>query len=442
MSASREPIGVIGTGYVGLVTAAGFAELGNEVWCIDIDAEKIRGLEEGRIPIWEPGLEQLVERHRERMHFSTDLADALEHARLLFVAVGTPPTYSGDADLSAVHAVVDAMPASDRHALVMKSTVPVGTGANVKRAFAEQGKSGFRYVSCPEFLKEGSAVDDFLNPDRVVIGDDGDWAGDAVAELYAPLNAPTVRTDIRSAEMVKLASNAFLATKISFINEIANVCEETGADVVEVARGMGLDDRIGPKFLQAGIGFGGSCFPKDVTALKQLAGNSGYHFQLLNAVIEVNELQKRRVIAKLQKHLGDLVDKDIALLGLAFKPNTDDMREASSLVLASRLQAAGARVRAYDPVAEAEARKLIRGVDFKDTAAQAVEGADAVVLVTEWPEFGDLDLAAVAGAMRGNVLVDGRNFLDPDAVRAAGLVYDAIGRPGRNGGSPARYGGA
>src|ERR687893_51373 len=258
-STSRETIGVIGTGYVGLVTAAGFAELGNDVWCIDIDADKIARLERGEIPIYEPGLAELVEKHRGRLHFSTDIADALEHARLLFVAVGTPPTYSGDADLSAVHAVVDAMPASDRHALVMKSTVPVGTGQSIERIFAEQNK-GFRYVSCPEFLKEGSAVKDFLHPDRVVIGDDGDWAGDAVVELYAPLEAPIVRTDVASAEMVKLASNAFLATKISFINEIANVCEETGADVVEVARGMGLDDRIGPKFLQAGIGFGGSCF--------------------------------------------------------------------------------------------------------------------------------------------------------------------------------------
>jgi UDPglucose 6-dehydrogenase len=434
-STEREPIGVIGTGYVGLVTAAGFAELGNEVWCIDIDEAKIEGLKAGRIPIWEPGLEDLVHRHSGRLHFSTDLTDALEHARLLFVAVGTPPTYSGDADLSAVRAVVAAMPPSGRHALVMKSTVPVGTGDNIKRTFAEEGKSGFRYVSCPEFLKEGSAVKDFLEPDRVVIGDDGDWAGDAVVSLYEPLGAPLVRTDIRSAEMVKLASNAFLATKISFINEIANVCEETGADVVEVARGMGLDDRIGPKFLQAGIGFGGSCFPKDVAALKQLAGNSGYHFQLLNSVIEVNELQKRRVIGKLHKHLGSLVGKEIALLGLAFKPNTDDMREASSLVLSARLNAAGARVRAYDPVAEDEARKLIQGVDFKASSAAAVEGADAVVLVTEWPEFGDLDFADVASAMRGRLVVDGRNFLDPDAVSAAGLTYEGVGRPARNGGS-------
>jgi UDPglucose 6-dehydrogenase len=439
-SSEREPIGVIGTGYVGLVTAAGFAELGHEAWCVDIDEEKIRGLREGRIPIWEPGLAELVAGHRDRLHFSTDLADALAHARLLFVAVGTPPTYSGDADLSAVHAVVGAMPASDRHALVMKSTVPVGTGDSIKRTFEQQGK-GFSYVACPEFLKEGSAVRDFREPDRVVVGDDGDWAGDAVVELYRPLGAPLVRTDVRSAEMVKLASNAFLATKISFINEIANVCEETGADVVEVARGMGLDDRIGPKFLQAGIGFGGSCFPKDVTALKQLAGNSGYHFQLLNSVIEVNELQKRRVIAKLHKHLGSLVGKDIALLGLAFKPNTDDMREASSLVLSARLQAAGANVRAYDPVAEGEARKLIRGVDFKSTAAEAVAGADAVVLVTEWPEFGELDFGAVAASMRGTLVVDGRNFLDPEAVRASGLTYEGVGRAARNGGPVARYGG-
>jgi UDPglucose 6-dehydrogenase len=892
-TATPESIGVIGTGYVGLVTAAGFAALGSQVFCVDIDAEKIRALQAGRIPIWEPGLEELIAEHRDRLHFSTELAPALEHARLLFVAVGTPPTYSGDADLSAVHAVVDAMPASDSHALVMKSTVPVGTGQSIKRVLAEQGK-GFAYVSCPEFLKEGSAVKDFLQPDRVVIGDDGDWAGDAVAALYAPLDSLVVRTDIKSAEMVKLASNAFLATKISFINEIANVCEETGADVVEVARGMGLDDRIGPKFLHAGIGFGGSCFdgaetvltrldgqarllrfdelwraagagdeeavappalevlswvpgeaepewmavslltrreydgdmvelhtkmgrrlrvtadhplivgtgeddelltlkpardvdgsdwlplalggpagfapalapmggvlderlvdpervlvrperreidalrtvehprvsaarlgdirrsgtlrlaeacdagmdlrgatyatvgngarspaafamdehfwrvvglylaeghcsgddrilrwsfhpqreehlvedvvsywqrhgvkvraerqatarivtmssrlitgwwrsilglgrtsytqrlpdliweqtverkrallsglwegdgswslvnggpsvilewgtvsdelaegvarllgdvglvcawrrgrtakstkethwlrvsgadqverglflvperdrpgvlaaigrqqkrilptgyrrfdegapwvrvvsaersahrgpvyslevpgshtvvtsgglishncfPKDVTALKQLAGNSGYHFQLLNAVIEVNELQKRRVIAKLQKHLGSLVGKEIALLGLAFKPNTDDMREASSLVLTARLQAAGARVRAYDPVAEEEARKLIRGVVLASSAAEAVAGADAVVLVTEWPEFRELDLQETAGAMRGSLLVDGRNFLDPAAVRAAGLTYEAVGRPTANG---------
>jgi UDPglucose 6-dehydrogenase len=895
----REPIGVIGTGYVGLVTAAGFAELGSKVYCVDIDAEKIRRLERGEIPIYEPGLGELVERNRERLQFSTDLAPALEHARLLFVAVGTPPTYSGDADLSSVHAVVDAMPPSDRHALVMKSTVPSGTGASIKRMFAERGKGGFSYVSCPEFLKEGTAVADFLHPDRVVVGDDGDWAGDAVVDLYAPLDAPLVRTDVASAEMIKLAANAFLATKISFINEIANVCEEVGADVAEVARGMGLDERIGPRFLRPGIGYGGSCFhgsetvlarrhgrtelvrlhrlwdrlerehgeweegvvepenlellswvpgaeapqflpvmaitrrdyegdllevrtkmgrrvrctpdhpwivgdgeagepevklaedlttddwvplalgrreglagagvatllraveaaepdpervivrigaehaaevaarpieerrrifarpgprtgdakrtetmrldevwaadlpmgeaklgtarngaclptslpldrafwrvvglyiaqgcgrgdgrtgalhwafdleheqhlvdevmsfwmrhgvrarsnctptshkvtvnsrllfawwtrvlrlgrngyeqrlpdliwdrpdedkwallsglwegegswslvnggpllefgtvsdeladgvhrllgdlgivasqrigrtttstkdtywlriagadqveratdlvcerdrvfvlssiarqskriaptgyrrfgdgpawlritdvrreafrgpvyslevpaahtvvlshgitlkncfPKDVSALKQLAGNSGYHFQLLTAVIEVNELQKRRVISKLQKHLGSLVGKEVALLGLAFKPNTDDMREASSLVLAGRLQADGARVRAYDPVAEKAARGLMQGVEFSDSALAAVDGADAAVLVTEWPEFAELEWAEVASRMRGDLVIDGRNALQPERVLAAGLAYEGIGR--------------
>jgi UDPglucose 6-dehydrogenase len=904
MSNEREPIAVIGTGYVGLVTAAGFAELGVDVWCVDVDAEKIARLERGEIPIYEPGLEESVARNRSRLHFSTDLAPALEHARLLFVAVGTPPTYSGDADLSAVHAVVDAMPASNRHALVMKSTVPVGTGASIKRLFTEQGKSEFAYVSCPEFLKEGSAIEDFLAPDRVVVGDDGDWAGDAVVELYAPLNAPVVRTDIASAEMVKLAANAFLATKISFINEIANVCEETGADVLEVARGMGLDRRIGSHFLRPGIGFGGSCFvgeetvlvrhrgrtrlmsferlwhrleseqdevdgviephdlkvlswvpgqpepmflsvlcatrrdhdgeivdvrtkmgrrvsctpdhpwlvsdgagadperklaseltsedwlpiavgqteeweatgtasllcaveaaeispeklivrpapaeieriarlpvddrrsifarsssvgartgemrrtgtlrldeaeraevrlaaatvgttkngtharslitldrdfwhvvglylaeghtvssdrdgyrvhwsfhktleqhlvdgivaywlrqnvgarvydkptarvvevrsriltawwtrvlglgrnsyeqrlpdliwdrpasdkwallsglfegdgswslvnggpsvivefgtisdeladgvlrllaslgivasqrigrtakstkdthwiriagadqieraielvperdrpgalasialqqkriaptgyrrfgegpawarvtstarrrfagsvfsleipyshtivttnsltssncfPKDVSALKQLAGNSGYHFQLLTAVIEVNELQKRRVMAKLQKHMGSIVGKTVALLGVAFKPQTDDMREASSLVLAARLQADGARVRAYDPIAAEEARKLMFGVDFADSALEAIDGADACVLVTEWPEFAGLDFSEVSERMRGDVIIDGRNLFDRAAVEAAGLKYEGIGR--------------
>jgi len=433
MSAQREPIAVIGTGYVGLVTAAGFAELGSHVWCVDIDGEKISRLQRGEMPIYEPGLAECVGRNRARMHFTTELAPALEQARLLFVAVGTPSTYSGDADLSAVRSVVEAMPRSDRHALVMKSTVPAGTGAAIKRSFRAQGKEGFAYVSCPEFLKEGSALADFLHPDRVVVGDDGTWAGDAVVELYAPLQAPIVRTDIRSAEMIKLAANAFLATKISFINEIANVCEETGADVLEVARGMGLDHRIGPHFLKPGIGYGGSCFPKDVSALKQLAGNSGYHFQLLTAVIEVNELQKRRVIGKLHKHLGSLVGRRVALLGLAFKPDTDDMREASSLVLAARLQADGALVRAYDPVAEAEARRLMVGVELADSALDALDEVDAAVLVTEWPEFRALDWRRVAARMRGRLIIDGRNCLDPAAVTAAGLSYEGIGRPSLNG---------
>jgi UDPglucose 6-dehydrogenase len=428
MSVQRQPIAVIGTGYVGLVTAAGFAEFGSEVWCVDVDADKVERLRRGEIPIYEPGLAESVARNRDRLHFDTELGPALEHARLLFVAVGTPPTYSGDADLSAVNAVVSSMPPSDSHALVMKSTVPVGTGATIRRMFADEGKSGFAYVSCPEFLKEGSALEDFMKPDRVVVGDDRDWAGDAVVALYEPLNAPLVRTDIASAEMIKLAANAFLATKISFINEIANVCEETGADVLEVAKGVGLDARIGPKFLRAGIGYGGSCFTKDVSALKQLAANTGYHFQLLNAVIEVNELQKRRVMGKLERHLGSLVGKEVALLGVAFKPNTDDMRGASSLILNARLQADGAGVRAYDPVAAEEAKSLMDGARFAASSLEALEGADACVLVTEWPEFAELDWSEVAGLMRGKLVVDGRNFLDRDRVQAAGLIYNGVGR--------------
>ena len=423
----REPIGVIGAGYVGLVTAAGFAELGSEVWCVEIDAAKVARLRAGEVPIHEPGLAELISKNAAALHFSTELEGALEHVRLLFVAVDTPATESGDADLTSVNAVVEAMPASSEHALVMKSTVPCGTGATIQRVLRERGMSSMSYVSCPEFLKEGSAVRDFLSPDRVVVGDSGDWAGDAVVELYAPLGARLVRTDVASAEMIKLAANAFLATKISFINEIANVCEETGADVIEVARGVGLDDRIGPKFLHPGIGYGGSCFTKDVSALKLLAANSGYHFQLLGAVIEVNELQKRRVVAKLTRHLGSLADKRIGVLGLAFKPNTDDMRGASSLVLAARLAAEGAQVRAYDPVATEEARKIMPELDYASALEDVIAGADAIVLVTEWPEFLALDWAAVAATMAGKVVIDGRNALDATAVRAAGLTYEGVG---------------
>jgi UDPglucose 6-dehydrogenase len=312
----------------------------------------------------------------------------------------------------------------------MKSTVPCGTGRSLRRVLSEQGKGAIDYVSCPEFLKEGSAINDFMHPDRVVIGEEeGSPAGDAVAELYESLEAPLVRTDVASAEMIKLAANAFLATKISFINEIANVCEETGANVLDVARGVGLDDRIGPRFLQAGVGYGGSCFTKDVSALKLLAANSGYHFQLLGAVIEVNELQKRRVVAKLQRHLGNLAGKRIAVLGLAFKPNTDDMRGASSLVLAARLAAEGAHVRAYDPVAAGEAKKVMPQLDCGDSVLEVVSEADAVVLVTEWPEFLALDWSEVAARMSGKLVIDGRNALDPVVLDAAGLTYEGIGRP-------------
>src|ERR671915_282794 len=409
----REPIGVIGVGWVGLVTAACFAELGHEVYARDIVEDKVESLRRGEVPIHEPDLPELVRRNAERLHFTTDMGEVAAHARLLFCCVDTPPTYSGDADLSRVESVLGELGKSAEHALVMKSTVPVGTGRSIQRR-----RPGTGYVSNPEFLKEGSAVADFMKPDRVVVGsDEGDERfADAVAALYEPLGAPVIRTDLASAEMIKLASNAFLATKISFINEIANVSEEVGADVAEVARGMGLDDRIGPKFLRAGVGFGGSCFPKDVQTLKQLAGNSGYHFQLLTAVIEVNELQKRRTIGKLHKHLGSLVGKQVALLGVAFKPDTDDIREATSLVLSGRLQGEGAHVRVYDPVAAQRADGVLGGARICSSALEAVDGADAVVLVTEWPEFGELDWAEVKRRMRVPLVVDGRNFLDRDQL--------------------------
>ena len=309
----------------------------------------------------------------------------------------------------------------------MKSTVPVGTGEKVRAALDARGLEHVGYVSNPEFLSEGTAVRDFMSPDRIVIGAFDQADGDRVEELHASLDAPVVRSDVASAEMIKLAANAFLMTRISFINEIANVCELVGADVEEVARGIGLDHRLGPHFLRAGIGYGGSCFPKDASALKQLASNSGYHFQLLSAVIEVNELQKRRVVAKLQKHLGKLRGKRVALLGLAFKPNTDDMREAPSIVLASRLLAEGAEVRGWDPVARPG--PLMNGVEICETVAEAVTDADAAVIVTEWAELRDLATAEIRDAMRNPLIVDGRNMLDPDAVRQAGFAYEGIGRP-------------
>jgi UDPglucose 6-dehydrogenase len=422
----KEPIGVIGVGWVGLVTAACFAELGHDVWARDVVPAKVESLVRGEVPIHEPGLPELVARNTARLRFTTEMTPVLEHARLLFVCVDTPPTYSGDADLSRVEAVVSELGGSNDHALVMKSTVPVGTGRSIQRR-----QNGIGYVSNPEFLKEGSAVDDFMHPERVVVGADNGSAGfaDRMEALYGPLGGQVLRTDVASAEMIKLASNAFLATKISFINEIANVSEELGADVMKVAAGMGLDDRIGPKFLRAGIGWGGSCFGKDVLSLRQLAANTGYHFQLLTAVTEVNDLQKRRTVGKLQKHLGSLVGRTIAMLGIAFKPNTDDIRDATSLVLGARLNAEGARVRAYDPVATDRAREVLVGTQLCDDAVAAMDGADAVVLVTEWPEFRALDWAGeVKRRLKQPIVIDGRNFLDREALLAAGFTYEGIGR--------------
>ena len=421
-------VAVFGAGYVGLVTGACFAELGHDVVVRDVVEAKIDALREGRVPIHEPGLDEILARNSERLRFTTDVAEAVDGADVVYVAVGTPPTYSGDADLSAVWTVVDELPDVGRRIVVaMKSTVPVGTGRAVRHRLDDRGLENVGYVSNPEFTAEGTAVRDFMEPDRIVIGAFDPADGDVIESLHAGIDAPVVRCDVPSAEMVKLAANAALVTRISFINEIANVCEATGADVTTVAKGIGLDRRIGPSFLRAGIGYGGSCFPKDSLALKQLAANSGYNFQLLNAVIEVNELQKRRVVGKLERRIGPLRGKRVALLGLAFKPGTDDMREAPSLVLAGRLLSEGAEVTAWDPVADG--RSQLHGVEVAESALEALAGADAAVIVTEWPEVTELDWAAAGERMRGRVVIDGRNVLDPDEMRALGFAYEGIGRP-------------
>jgi len=423
-------IAIFGAGYVGLVTGACFADLGHEVVVRDVLPERIERLQGGEVPIFEPGLEEVLERCRERISFTLDVREAVVGADFLYVAVGTPPTYSGDADLSAVWTVVDEIPqgVQGRPLLVMKSTVPVGTGEHVRARLDGRGLENVGYVSNPEFTAEGTAVADFMHPDRVVVGAFEPADAERVVELHQGIDTEFLRIDVASAELVKLAANAFLSTRISFINEIANVCELVGADVVEVARGVGLDHRLGPHFFRAGIGFGGSCFPKDVTALKQLAGNSGYPFLLLQAVWEVNELQKRRVVQKLEQRLGGLRGRTVALLGLAFKPNTDDTREAPSRVIASRLFSEGAHVRAWDPVARPSD---LEGVEICDSVLEAVRGADAAVIVTEWPELRDLASAEVREAMARPLIVDGRNLLDPAAAAAAGFEYEAVGRPTR-----------
>jgi len=417
-------IAIFGAGYVGLVTGACFADLGHEVVIRDVLPERIERLRNGEVPIYEPGLDDVLARNRERIAFTLDVREAVQGADFLYVAVGTPPTYAGDADLSAVWTVVDELPDDARATIVMKSTVPVGTGEKVRAALDARGLEAIGYVSNPEFTAEGTAVRDFMEPDRVVIGAFDEADGDAVEALHAGIDAPVVRADVNSAEMIKLTANAFLVTRISFINEIANVCELVGADVTSVAEGIGLDHRLGPHFLRAGIGWGGSCFPKDSLALKQLAANSGYHFHLMNAVIEVNELQKRRVVQKLQRHLGGLRGKRVALLGLAFKPNTDDMREAPSLVLASRLIAEGAEVRGWDPIA----RPDLQGVELCDSPLEAVTGTDAAVIVTEWQELLDFPSEEARQTMRHPLIIDGRNLLDARAVRALGFAYEGVGR--------------
>jgi UDPglucose 6-dehydrogenase len=428
-------VAVVGTGYVGLVTGAVFADLGNDVICVDKDTAKIEALRAGRMPIYEPGLEEMVARNvgDGRLSFSTDLTDAVRRSDIVFIAVGTPPKASGESDLTAVEEVALGIAhALDRYKVIVnKSTVPVGTGDLVRNIIEKNRRRqvSFDVVSNPEFLREGSAIEDTLRPDRIVIGAPSQQVAMPLLELYAPLERPMIITDVHSAEIIKYASNGFLAAKISFINEIANLCELAGGDVTQVMKGMGLDPRIGAAFLHAGLGYGGSCFPKDTDALIQTAAALGYEFRMLRAVVDVNRERVQRFVALIRKVLDPLEDRVIAVLGLAFKAKTDDMREARSVELIPRLVAAGARVRAYDPVAMDNARRsLPSGVEYCQSSYEAAAGADAVVVVTEWNEFKLLNLERLREVMRRPLVFDGRNIYEPERMRRLGFEYHSIGR--------------
>ncbi len=428
-------ITVIGVGYVGLVTGTCFADLGNTVCCLDVDEVKINTLKSGGIPIYEPGLEEMVRRnvHAGRLTFTTDYAEALREAKFVFIAVGTPEGVDGEADLKYVRAAAESAAAVMDHPLILvnKSTVPVGTGdwvADIIRANQPQPIE-FAVVSNPEFLREGSAILDFMNPDRVVLGSLNQDAANEVAQLYLSLRAPIIVTDLRTAEMIKYASNAFLATRISFINEIANICEQLGADVKEVAVGMGYDKRIGHSFLDAGIGYGGSCFPKDVKALAHMASIHGTHPQLVKAVMDINQYQRRQVILKLREVLGSkLRGKVVGFLGLAFKPNTDDMRESPASEIARLLLHEGVYVKGYDPAAMHNAAKLLPDMQLAEDPYDLAESCDAIVVCTEWNEFKHLDMARIKEAMRQPFIVDGRNLYEPEKLKELGFTYRGVGR--------------
>ena len=427
-------ITVVGVGYVGLVTGACFADLGNRVIGLDIDADRIAGLKRGEMPIYEPGLEELVTRNvgAGRLSFATSYLEALENAEFVFIAVGTPSGVDGEADLKHVRAVAEAIGKTMKASLIVvnKSTVPVGTGdwvADIIRA-NQARPIPFSVVSCPEFLREGTAIHDFMNPARTVLGSLDPEAAEKVARLHLPLRAPIMLTDLRTAEMIKYASNAFLATKISFINEIANICEALGADIKEVASGMGYDPRIGRAFLEAGLGYGGSCFPKDVKALAFMAAEKGRHPQLLQAVMDINADSRRQLVERARESLGNLRGKIIGLLGLTFKPNTDDLREAPALEVARSLLDAGAVVRAYDPVAMRHALALLPELRMAKDAYDLADGVDALIVCTEWNEFKNLDLERIHGLMRQPVVVDGRNIYEPDMMARLGFRYRGVGR--------------
>lgn len=427
-------ISIIGSGYVGLVYATAFADLGNDVTGIDIDADKVARLQRGECPIFEPGLPELLARNLEagRLRFTMSYADAVPQSEFVFVCVDTPQSFNGEADMRAVRRAATTI-AEHLHGhtiIVNKSTMPIGSGDLVAKILEEHTPAGatFSVVSNPEFLREGSAVHDVMHPERVVLGADERQAAEQVADLYSVLQAPILVTDLRSAEMIKYASNAFLATKISFINEIARICERVGADVTVVAKGMGHDSRIGPLFLEAGIGYGGSCFPKDVSALAYMAEEANTHPQLLRAVIQINNDQRRRFVQKLQEQLGDLNDRQIGVWGLAFKQNTDDMRESPAVDIIRMIEQRGGMVRAYDPAASETARPLLPNTTICRSPYDAVDGADALCVVTPWNEFKQVNLGRVAELMRTPLLLDGRNLYDPDDARAHGLAYVGVGR--------------
>jgi UDPglucose 6-dehydrogenase len=431
---------VVGVGYVGIITAACFADLGNKVVALDIDEEKIEGLKNGVMPIYEPGLKELIDRNlqADRISFTSSYEEGLKDAEFAFIAVGTPSGVDGEADLQYVAAAARSIAEhiSDGLIIINKSTVPVGTGDWVADIVREQNPdvANFSVVSCPEFLREGSAIGDFMEPHRIVVGSLHPEAADKVAQLHLPLRAPIVVTDLRTAEMIKYASNAFLATKISFINEIANICEDLGADVLEVSNGMGFDSRIGPSFLNAGIGYGGSCFPKDVKALAYMADKTGRHPLLLESVMEINNRRRELAVNQVKSLLKveNLSGKTIGLLGLSFKPNTDDMRDSPAVTIANLLLAEGALVKAFDPIAMKEAANLLPGVEMAESPYSLAEGCDALMVNTEWNEFRHLDLKRISKAMKTPVLFDGRNIYDPEQMAELGFQYRGVGR-GYNG---------
>jgi len=428
----QRKIAIIGTGYVGLTTGACFAYLGHKIICVDKDKNKIKKLKKGIIPIFEPGLEEILEKHRKNIDFTTNLKDAVRDSEIIFICVGTPSKKDGSIDLeyfrSAVKEIAQSM--NDYKVIAIKSTVPVGTGEWTKKEIRKYYKGDFSVVSNPEFLREGSAVRDFLEPDRIAIGVEDEKVKKIMLDIYSSINAPKIMTDIRSAELIKYAANAFLATKISFINEIANICERVKVDVKKVAEGISLDKRIGPKFLNAGIGYGGSCFPKDIDELIKIADGKRYNFKLLKAVTKVNENQQRNFVRKIKKILKKINGNTVCIWGLAFKPNTDDVRKSPAIKIIRQLQKAGYKIQTYDSIATGNAKKelLKKNIKFCKTPFEAVKNADVLALVTEWPEFSEIDMKKVKKLMRHLYILDGRNQFEPKELKNLGFYYEGIGR--------------